>query len=56
MSTKSHRAVEKQTSSFRLEEFNRFSKQHGAMGRVPAPQGRSHHHRPVISCKDRREE
>ena len=52
MSTKSHRAVEKQASSFRLEEFNRFSKQHGAMGRAHAPQRRSHHHRPVILFKE----
>src|SRR4026209_1498779 len=53
MSTQSHRAVEKQAASFRLEEINRFSNQHGAMGRAHAPQRRSHHHRPVISFKDR---
>src|SRR4026209_1417862 len=52
MSTQSHRAVEKQAASFRLEEINRFSNQHGAMGRAHAPQRRSHHHRPVISFKD----
>jgi len=36
----------------RGEEFNRFPKQHGAMGRAFAPQRRSHHHRPVILFKE----
>src|SRR5689334_7507119 len=52
VSAKSNRAIYKETSSFRGEELQSLTEQHGAMGRAHAPQRRSHHHRPVISFKD----
>ncbi len=52
MSAKAKRAIQEKATSFGREKFNRFAKQHGAMGRVNAPQRRSHHHRPVISFKE----
>jgi hypothetical protein len=53
VSAKPNRAIHKETSSLRSEELQCLFKQHGAMGRASAPQKRSHHHRPVISFKDR---
>ena len=52
MSAQAQRAIDEEASTLRGKEFNRFPKQHGAMGRAFAPQRRSHHHRPVISFKD----
>ena len=52
MTAEAYSAVNKEASALRGEEFNRFPKQHGAMGRAFAPQRRSHHHRPVILFKE----
>ena len=52
MTTEAQRAINEEASTLRGEEFNRFPKQHGAMGRAFAPQRRSHHHRPVILFKE----
>jgi len=52
VTTEAQRAIDEEASTLRGEEFNRFLKQHGAMGRAFAPQRRSHHHRPVISFKE----
>src|SRR4029453_4482356 len=52
VSAKANRAIYKETSSLRSEEFQCLFEQHGAMGRTSAPQRRSHHPRPVISFKN----
>jgi hypothetical protein len=52
MPPESQSAIHEGAATLRRQEINRFSKQHGAMGRAYAPQRRSHHHRPVISFKE----
>ena len=52
MPAQSYSAIDKESTALWRKELDRLSKQHGAMGRAPAPQRRSHHHRPVILFKE----